>query len=148
MSNGLINATEAWDKSQNDKSSLYVSVTNSDTNPIPVIFTLGQAVSVFDESLSVAAGSNVDVVSYTVPVGKTFALAHVEGSGCSVSEYTVLADTASIGKRRTAHGAYDFTSPFGGVEFAAGTVIKVNANNTSGKVNDFAAKIVGSIKDV
>ncbi len=143
----LINAIEAWDKSQNNKSSLYVNVANLSSNPIPVIFTAGQAINAFDEQNSVAIGSTIDIVTYTVPTGKILALQHVEASGCSISEYSVLVDTAIIGKRRTAHGAYDFVSPFGGIEYSAGSIIKVKANNTSGKVNNYAAKIIGSLKD-
>ena len=147
MAGGLINAPEAWDKTQPNKSSLYVTLANDLGSPIPVFFSEGEPVLAFNESLSVAIGATVDLVSYTVPASKVFSLSYVEGSGSNVSEYSVFSDATLIGKRRTSHGAYDFISPFGGAEYAAGTIVKVSVENVSGNITDYSAKILGNLKD-
>jgi len=130
-----------------EKPETRVAVEVENTNPIPVEFSQGISTNVYGDVTAIAIGASVDVVSYTVPVGKVFVLNFAEGSGCSVSEYSVLVNSAVITKRRTAHGNYDFVSPFGGAEFVAGSVIKINASNTSGKINEYDCKLVGSIKD-
>jgi len=137
-----------FDKFRGDeKPETRVAVEIENTNPVPVEFSQGVSVNTYGDAIAIAIGASVDVVSYTVPVGKVFVLNFAEGSGCSVSEYSILADSAVIAKRRTAHGNYDFVSPFGGAEFVAGSVIKINASNTSGKINEYDCKLVGSIKD-
>lgn len=58
----------------------------------------------YDEALAVASGSETDVVTYTVPVGKTGSLQRVEFSGENIAQYRVYLNGSKIASSRTKQG--------------------------------------------
>lgn len=85
----------------------------------------------YDEALAVASGSETDVVTYTVPVGKTASLQRVEFSGENIAQYRVYLNGSVIASRRTKQGG-DLSGEFvfegageEGLPLAAGDVVRL-----------------------
>lgn len=107
-----------------------------------------EVVQVFDENDAIAAqAENIEIVSYTVPVGKVFRLKLAEISGDNRSEITVLSNSTKIGFKRLDDTQWNEPFEYFNLEFSAGTVIKITINNCSGHVGDFKGRILGGLID-
>lgn len=115
--------------------------------PIPVTFDANTSNAVvknfYGEALSVATSVLTSIVSHTVPVGKTFELNYIEVSGGNIAKFTVLRDTATIGKKVTYWCDFNQEFKFGGLEFAAGEKIEVKVIHERSASADFEARING-----
>jgi len=103
-------------------------------------------VNIFNAISSVASGATNDIVTYTVPVGKTFALELVEFSGENIANYIIYVDTDIVAYRRTWFGGSisgEFT--FEGYRIAAGKVITLKVNNFRPSSADFEGRILGGL---
>jgi hypothetical protein len=104
----------------------------------------------FDDAAAVPAATESLIVSYVVPVGKTFDLTHVVGSsGYSTGTYAVYA--AGVKKWQ-----YDSTSAQRAVEWnlptrgryalPAGTLIELRVTHSELTSQDFTGTIVGTLR--
>lgn len=100
-------------------------------NPISIV---GESVfPAYNEVLSVPSFTNVNVVSYTVPVGKTATLQRAFVSGENIARYDVFVNSVTIGTKRTYFGGplnndFEFSGPGGGgVALATGDVVTIKA---------------------
>jgi hypothetical protein len=76
----------------------------------------GVSKNIFNEQLLVASGSTVNLVNYTVPVGKTVILERISVSGANIAKYEVYINAQKIDASRTYFGstlntAFDFFEP-------------------------------------
>lgn len=114
----------------------------------------GTVTNLFNEISSVASASQTSVITYTVPVGKTFSLQFVEAGGDNIAKYEVFRDTTLIAKRRSYWGAgLDISFLFiqtnsQGLVFNAGEKIEVKVEHNRPNVADFNARIIGVLEDV
>lgn len=72
------------------------------TTPAPSIYT---AKTFYAEILSVPSSIETDILTYTVPLGKSALLSLIEASGTNIAEYTVYVNGNPISKRRTMFGS-------------------------------------------
>ena len=107
----------------------------------------GTIVNTYDTASSVASGVPTTVVTFTVPIGKTFDVKLVEFSSTNIAEYNVDIDSSIEATRRTNFGA-DLSGEFKfeGLSLAQGSVIKLIAEHSRGGIADFEARILGVLK--
>ena len=118
------------------------------TTPIPVEFNLNENVfNSYSEALAVAAGAQVDILTYVVPSGFSLFLALVSVSGDNIAEYTVIVDGSPIDKVRTWWGKFNANLEFSGLKLETGTEIKIRVNNYRDSSADFNAKINGVLRE-
>lgn len=114
------------------------------TDPQPVEFDeLGEQKTQFAKQSAVAGGSSIDIVSYTVPVGKTFKLSEATFSGENIADFEVFADSNVIGEFRTYWNNFNADIRFYNQIFTAGTVLKIRVNNFRNSFADFSGAIKG-----
>lgn len=120
----------------------------SDQSPIPVAVTnniVGVQTFVYNEQLTVASGATVTVVTYTVPVGKTFYFDSVQASGDTVGLYTIFNGATTIAKSRSTYGQYNATFNLNGLPFVAGQILSLVVTNDGTDVADFNGTIYGQL---
>lgn len=72
------------------------------TTPAPSIYT---SKTFYAEILSVPNSVETDILTYTVPTGKSALLSLIDASGTNIAEYTVYVNGNPISKRRTMFGS-------------------------------------------
>jgi hypothetical protein len=103
----------------------------------------------YDETASpIAGGGTGTVVSYTVPVGKTFRLRHASASGDNIAEFFVKVNGATVAKKRSWYTDYNaefFFGPSdgGGYVAVAGDIVTIEVNNFGPNPGDFNGTIFG-----
>ena len=120
-----------------------VIVENDDSDP--VLINEIQNLNEFNEINSVAISATVDVISYTVPVGKTLNLSVIEVSGCSLGEFNIFISTINKARKRTTHGNYNLIFPFNGLALSCGTLIKIQVTNSSKSIAKYESRILGNL---
>lgn len=131
-----------------DSGQVAVRVKVCDQDPVEVEFPDPDYINTFDSVSSVASGSLVDVVTYTVPAGKLFKLSVIEASGCNVSEYTVDIDGNTEGFKRSYWSNFNVDFNFIGLKLSAGSIIKLKAEHNRPSTGDFEGKILGILEDI
>lgn len=106
----------------------------------------GNVVNTYDTISAVPQNTTTTVVTYTVPVGKTFELDIVEFSGENIAKYQIDIDATIEATRRTNYGA-DLSGEFNmaGVCLAAGTIIKLTVEHPRPMSADFEGRITGTL---
>jgi hypothetical protein len=108
----------------------------------------GEVKNIFNEISAVASGATVDIVSYTVPAGKSFFLESVEFDGQNVAEFSVEVDGEPIGKRRTHFaGGLSGQSFFGLFEIGEAKTVKLKVENHRPSVANFSGRINGVLDE-
>lgn len=109
-----------------------------------------EAVSAYDETLSVASGSESSIVSYTVPIDAKFYLSQIQASGENIGTYRVALDGITIAKSRTwfngsMEAIFNFQSGSRGLGLLieTGSVIEVFALHNRPNAGDFEGRILG-----
>lgn len=112
--------------------------------------TSGTQQSLYDEVAGIPGGVTTDIISYTVPSGKSFYLARIEVSGDNVATYTVLINNVVNSTQRSYFGAplnlmfdYSDASPQGGFQVTTGLNIKVQVTHSRPSAGAFEARIQG-----
>jgi hypothetical protein len=107
----------------------------------------------YNEIPSIASGADTDLLTYTVPVGKTAFLYRAEGSGENIARYKVLVNGTPIATRRTHHGSgltatFDFvTGNKRQVVLQPGDIIKLKVLHNRPSAGDFEARLQLLLKD-
>lgn len=110
---------------------------------------VGTPVSVYDEENAVVKNVLTNVLSYTVPIGKTLYLARAVFSGDNVATYELYFNSVLKDRKRTyfggdLDGAFEFSlSLTDGHPIAAGTIIDIEVEHARPDVGDFNARIQG-----
>ena len=117
-------------------------------NPIGLEFK-----DVYAEAASVVSGVETDIVSYTIPVGKTFYLERVKFSGDNIAKYRLLLDGVEIEKCATWFSGPLFSEfNFGSIDYGkpitAGQVLTVKVLHVRPTAGDFQGRIQGVLEDV
>lgn len=124
-----------------------VEVENDSNNAIPVYVTDSPSdivINEYDEVTGVVPSILTTLVTYTVPVGKSFDLSYVEGSGTNVARYTVVVDGVTISSKRTWwSGPFNAEFEFNGYEVSSNSVIQLKVFHTRPMNGDFEARING-----
>lgn len=103
--------------------------------------------SIYGETLSVAFGATDTIVSYTVPVNKTFRVSLVEFNGSNIGQYKIYVDSVLQASKTTYYGgplSGDF--PFISYKLIAGQVIELEIDNSTsinGTIGEFHGRIIG-----
>lgn len=112
--------------------------------------TSGTQQSLYNEITGVPNGVTTDVLSYTVPVGKSLYLARIEVSGDNIATYTVLINNIVNSTQRSYFGAplnlkfdYSDATPQGGFEIPTGINIKVQVVHSRPYAGAFEARLQG-----
>ena len=102
--------------------------------------------NIFNEQLAVASGSTVNLVAYTVPVGKTAILERVFVSGQNIAKYEVYINAQKIDVARTYFGSalnatMEYISTGDGYTVSATDVITITVTNDRLSSADFEGRI-------
>lgn len=102
--------------------------------------------SVFNQVTIVPAGSEIVVVSYTVPLAKKASIDQITGSGDNIGKFNVYLNGDLMDVRRTYWAGgfnvrFDFRSQGDGVILQAGDVLELKAIHTSDDLGDFDGRI-------
>ena len=116
---------------------------------VPKQFQLGPGaaganVNEFDIKTSVAAGQTITVVTYPVPVDKTFYLTLVEFFGENIADYKVYIDGVKQAQKSTYFGGKlsgDFF--FNNLAVAAEKVVRLDVTNFRSESSLFTGRILG-----
>jgi len=114
---------------------------------LPNLSINGQGLNEFDSVIAVASGSETEILSYTVPVGKALYLLLVQASGNNVATYSVYVDASLVAKNRTYFGgSLGVDMPFGvpslsGYKINSGSVISVTGIHNRPMLGDFEARL-------
>lgn len=101
--------------------------------------------NIFNEQLAVASGATVNLVTYTVPSGKTASLQRIFTSGENIAKYEVLVNGIKIDCARTYFGSalninLDYRSDSGLILVASDNLVVTVIHNRP-SVGDFQGRI-------
>ena len=107
----------------------------------------------YSEVLSLASGSEVDLVTYTVPASKIFYLEVTEFGGTNIARYRIDVDGTEISKAYTwfsgpLFSEIRFDSIDTGKPMTAGQVITIKVMHSRPAAGDFHGRIQGVLRDV
>lgn len=119
--------------------SLNVNITGDAVTSTPVL--------VYAEVDSVAMGASSNIISYTVPAGKTFTFSTVNVSSTSICSFEVDINSVAIGVMRISYGAnYNDVFDYTGYSVPTGTVILIQGTNFSqNDLATFNVTLIGSL---
>lgn len=123
-------------------------VSNEADDPLSVVLipsTSDTSVNEYSEISSLASGSLTTILSYTVPVGKTLFLNHIEVSGGNIAKYQVEINSIVKGTRRTYWGNFNSDFYYNKQKILSGIIIKVSVIHTRPIVADFNATLLGTL---
>lgn len=116
------------------------------TNPIPVdIVNSGDDVLEYNGVTSISAAVSTDVLSYTVPVGKTLSLRSIDFSGSNIAKFDIEIGGSIKATKRTWWTKFNGMVDFDEFNVSASTVIKVKVIHNSTAVGDFEATLRGQL---
>lgn len=142
-----IDEHRAW-ISDVDGQHLKTKPTNSPTDPLNVFIVDASGstpVMEYSSISSLAAGALTNILSYTVPAGKTLVLDKAEVSGCNVAEYSVEVNAVIKGVRRTYWGNFNADFSFNKLQVAEGLVVRIKVIHSRPVVGDFNATLLGAL---
>jgi hypothetical protein len=123
-------------------------ISNTAANAIPVVVVDAPVssetnINQFSEISSLVKSTLTDIVTYTIPVGKTFYLKMVESSGNNYAEYSVLRGVTKIGSKRSSELDFNVNLPFHDLPFNSGEIISVKVIHERPQSGDFEGRIIG-----
>jgi len=104
---------------------------------------VGETINEFNEITAVPSAATAKITEYTVPVGKTFHLQHIEGSGCNMGIYSVFVDGIKQAVKRTYFGGapnvdFEFSNQDNfGLKVQAGLKVELFVENYRPESSDF-----------
>lgn len=101
----------------------------------------------YAEASAVAGLATVDVVSYTVPVGKELKLLRIDYSGENKSIMSVKINTITKAKKRTWFANFNGEFLFEKYILNAGDILTLTVQNESNSIADFNGNIQGILDD-
>ena len=129
-----------------DTSNVVINPATEETS-VAILGALGGGVSVnvYNEALAVSSGMATTVALYTVPIGQSLVLQHVEVSGDIMATYSVLVDGSLIAKRRTYFTHYndDFYTSKNGLSVSSNQQVVVSVTHNRTLAGNFNASIYG-----
>lgn len=131
-----------------DETGKYIRVGNDPSDPLNVFIVDANGstpVLEYSKISSLANGALTNILSYTVPVGKTLILSKAEVSGCSVAQYSVEIDSVEKGVRRTYWGNFNADFQFDKFQVAEGLKVEIKVIHGRPAPGDFNATLVGSL---
>ncbi len=111
---------------------------------------LGEGKNYYSTALAVPSGGSVDVVTHTVPIGKTLSVLRAEFSGNNIANYELKINGIVVAKKRTWFGTdISGSMVFDGVglKAIAGDIVKLTVENFRPDIGDFEARIFGVERD-
>jgi hypothetical protein len=103
------------------------------------------AFSFYSEALSVAVNSTANVLTYIVPVGKTFKMQGVQISGTNIAVYQLKVNSNTKIKTRSYFTDYDIEKTTYGLIANEGDTINIEVENYRDSIADFNATIFGEL---
>lgn len=104
------------------------------------------------QTATLPGGADADILSYTVPPGKTLYLAYGQASGQNLGRFDLTVDGILKDRRRTFWGG-DFSVEFNfvhpgrfGFPVAPGSIVKIRARHDNPVSGIFEAKLSGVLK--
>lgn len=127
---------------------LRVRINNSNSQPIPIIPS-PRNLNVYDSISAIPADSKTNIVTYTVPIGKTLLLDVVEFSGENVATYEVtLGGVLSATHRTYFGGGLSNLFLFNLLEIPQGDSVVLRVEHYRTTMNgDFEGRILGVLQD-
>lgn len=120
----------------------------TDSNPFPVTFVSNPGIrrDLFNQVSAVVNGAETQVITYTVPVGKTAELYRCQVSGEQIALYQLYKDNQLIGVKRThfatdLNETFNFNSNTGGLKLQAGEIIKITVTHFRPDAASFEADL-------
>lgn len=93
---------------------------------------------------AVASGSAIDIISYTVPAGKSFKIIKVFAEGTNKARYKILIDNIDTEIKRSWWTKFNVTFDLTELILTAGQVIKIEVLHSSSTTGDFSGNILGA----
>ena len=90
-------------------------------------------------------GSETLVLSYTVPVGKSFKLKRILGSGDNKAKFLIKKNGNTLTTVRTWFTKFNINVPFDNLSFSAEDIISVHVINSGLSVEVFESTILGEL---
>lgn len=119
----------------------------ADGDSISVDLTVkGLSTYFYNEILSVASGSDVDILTYIVPIAKIFHLSSIKISGSNLAIFTIKLNGSTINTSRTWWTSFNKDIPFGSFRLNAGDTLTVSVLHTRPYTGDFECTIIGSVE--
>ena len=137
-------------KFQNDQDNdcaVNTIVSNKGGNPLIVdVVDSGEFLIDYNEINSVAGLSTVNVLTYTVPVGKVLFLKKVLFFGQNIGVYSVDIDSNIVAKLETYYTKYNDGFDFKDMPINSGSILKLIVSNKTNSIADFNATIIGRLE--
>lgn len=147
MAGSAINEPRAW-YNDTDGQHLKTRPTNSPSDPLNVYLVNASGatpVLEYNGISSLAGGALTNILSYTVPAGKTLQLHKVEVSGANTAKYQVEINSVVKGVRRTYWGKFNADFEFNNFQVGEGLVVRVRVIHSRPMVADFDATLIGAL---
>ena len=113
---------------------------------VSVVPSSGVFLSVSNEINSIAQSATVDVVSYTVPAGKTYKLDNASVSGNNIGVFKFTIDGSNEETKRTTVTNINENFNLQGYEISEGSTVKIEVTNASDTAGDFEAVLRGYVE--
>ncbi len=125
-----------------------MQVKNGIDSPIPVEVVddgaSGVVTNTYSTVTALAKDTEVTLVTYTVPMGKTFYLKEIEASGSNRAKYKVIVDSNDEAFKRTYNTLLNTSFLFYNFKVTAGKTITLRVEHNRPSVGDFEARIIGN----
>lgn len=117
-----------------------------DVYDVNITSASGTSIIQYNEAASIVVGSETQINSYTVPVGKTFTLARVRTTGCNRAKYIVKINGSTIDSGLTWWTRFNLDLPFDNLSLVANDIVSVHVINQGTTVEAFESLILGNEK--
>lgn len=105
----------------------------------------GVVTNLFNQITNVASGSPTNIISYTVPVGRTFKIDNIQASGNNRAKYTVEINSVDESIKRTYQPIFNVDFSFYGLELVAGDIVNLIVEHNRTAINEFDGRIIGRL---
>jgi len=150
LSNSILDREYAKFKECNNETAVRVNVCQGEGESLSVEFNeAGVKFRVFNAIPSVASGSTIVMIAYTVPVGKKVKLDSIQVSGTNIAKYRVKINGSPFAIRRTNFGT-ELNTEFVmySYEVAASGIVEVEVTNNRPYSGDYEVTLIGKLLDV
>ena len=147
MAGDLIDEPRAW-YTDAEGQHLKTRPSNDPSDPLNVFLVNASGatpVLEYNGISSLANGSLTNILSYTVPAGKTLQLHKVEVSGGNTAKYQVEINSVVKGIRRTYWGRFNADFEFNNYQVGEGLVVRVRVIHSRPMAADFDATLIGAL---
>jgi hypothetical protein len=132
----------------NNLTKVAVELEQSFSNPIPVIQSFFPAppqlrINLFNDVSAIAPSVQTNLISYTVPITRSFALEFVEVSGENIAYYSVELNTVKIADARTSFTGFNHKFLFNNLELIESDNLVIKVIHTRLSASNHSARIMG-----